>query len=154
MKTIVKYSESEKHTQALAEVLTRRLLKDERIASVFTLNGNLGSGKTAFAKGVARVLGIKRIISPTFILIRKYNISKSFGSSIKKHLFHIDLYRLNNSDEIKVLNLEEILKDKSNIVVIEWADKLEDLPRGIDVSLKDTGFDTRKITVKIYDSRR
>ena len=81
------------------------------------LYGNLGSGKTTFTQGLAEYFGIKRIISPTFILVRPYKIK-----SIFKSLYHIDLYRLNNLKEIKNLGFEEIISDKNNLVVIEWAE--------------------------------
>jgi tRNA threonylcarbamoyladenosine biosynthesis protein TsaE len=118
--------------------------------AIFVLYGNLGSGKTTFVQGLARGLGIsKKIISPTFIIVRKYQtkikdlhsghsaeLSRSPGSgqakSKIKNFYHIDLYRIEKETDLKGLGLEEILNDKSNIVAIEWPEKIEKLlPTGI-----------------------
>lgn len=92
---------------------------------VIGLKGGLGSGKTTFVQGVAKALGIKsRVISPTFILMRKYEIKHK---SIKQ-IYHIDLYRLEEElgVEIKNLGLDQIIDEKANVVFIEWADKIAD----------------------------
>jgi tRNA threonylcarbamoyladenosine biosynthesis protein TsaE len=82
---------------------------------IICLEGDLGSGKTVFTKGLAQALGIDEIItSPTF------NIIKEYGGEMP--LFHMDLYRLNgNPDE---LGLDEYF-NKNGIVVIEWADMIK-----------------------------
>lgn len=99
---------------------------------VFALYGNLGSGKTTFVQGLAKGLGInQKIISPTFIIVRKYDIPKSLipalpaGRLNLKSFYHIDLYRIENESGVDGLGLEEILNDKSNIVAIEWPEKIE-----------------------------
>lgn len=90
---------------------------------VIGLTGELGAGKTTFVQGFAKGLGIKdKIVSPTFVLIRQHKVPNS-----KKMLFHIDLYRLENMDNIKHLGIEEILDDPSNIVLIEWAEKIKSM---------------------------
>lgn len=97
--------------------------------NVFGLYGNLGAGKTTFTKEVAKQLGIKQeITSPTFTIMQKYEIShqSSVISHQLKNLVHIDLYRIEDEKELEFLKLEEIFEDKSNLVLIEWADKLED----------------------------
>lgn len=93
----------------------------ERVAGLkpklVCLYGELGSGKTTFTQGLARGLGITtRLLSPTFIIVRRYDIPGS-----EKLLYHIDLYRLENFDE---LGLPEIFSDQHAIIVIEWAKKL------------------------------
>lgn len=98
------------------------------MAKVLALTGELGSGKTTFVQGLAEGLGIKNnIISPTFILMRSYPINHQ--PSTISHFFHLDLYRLeeNIEREVKSLGIEEIWKDPENIVVIEWAEKIENL---------------------------
>lgn len=91
---------------------------------VLALSGDLGAGKTTFAQGFAEGLGIKdRIVSPTFLIIRQYPIPNQ-----KNFFYHIDLYRMENID-LKNSGLGEILSDESNVVLIEWAEKLgEELP--------------------------
>lgn len=107
---------SEKETKNLASKLAKK------IHGVIALSGELGAGKTTFVQGFAKGLRIdEKIISPTFVLIRQHKIPKS-----KKMLYHIDLYRIEN--DFSQLGLEEILENPSNIILIEWAEKLNDLP--------------------------
>lgn len=98
--------------------------------NVLALMGDLGSGKTTFVQALGKVLGIKqRVVSPTFILMRSYKIPlvirKTGSDSSFKHLYHLDLYRLNSWGEVKTLGIEEIWADPKNLVCIEWAEKIE-----------------------------
>jgi tRNA threonylcarbamoyladenosine biosynthesis protein TsaE len=91
------------------------------------LYGNLGSGKTTFTQGLAKGLGIEgKIISPTFIIMREYNIS-SLSEQSKKNFYHVDLYRIESERDIEGLGLLEIMQDPGNIIVIEWPDKIKHL---------------------------
>lgn len=112
-------SNSESETKKIAAALAR-----EQRGNIYALTGKLGAGKTIFAQGFAKGLGIKeKIISPTFVLIRQHKIPKT-----KKVLYHIDLYRI---EEINDLGLKEIWSDKNNLVLIEWAEKAKKiLPKG------------------------
>jgi len=101
----------------------------------------LGSGKTTFVQGLAKGLGIeKKIISPTFILMRTYG-----------NLYHVDLYRLegNVAEEAKNLGLTDIWGKKDNIVVIEWAEKIKEIiPKKAKwIKFENIGEDERKITI-------
>lgn len=127
-----------KETQKLGEEFARSLLarlKGETLnALVIALYGDLGSGKTTFVQGLAEGLGIKkRIISPTFIIVRNYRIknheshSASSGQARIMNLYHIDLYRVEGERDIEGLGIEEIMNDKNNIVIVEWAEKLKNL---------------------------
>ncbi|HSA83635.1 MAG TPA: tRNA (adenosine(37)-N6)-threonylcarbamoyltransferase complex ATPase subunit type 1 TsaE [Patescibacteria group bacterium] len=102
------------------------------------LRGDLGSGKTTFVQGLAKGLGIeKKIISPTFIIMRIYDVgiknpSKSAGRQEAriKSFYHVDLYRIESEKDVEGLGLIDIINDKENIVVIEWPEKIEDrLPK-------------------------
>lgn len=94
-------------------------LKNYRI---FLLEGPLGIGKTALVKKIAKRLKIKeKIVSPTFILWRKYEFN--FGKR-KFYLNHIDLYRINPEDILKIDLKKEIYK-KENVFFIEWGEKLK-----------------------------
>ncbi len=105
---------SENETKKLAQNFAGKYKK-----GVIALTGDLGAGKTTFVQGFAKGLGIKeKIISPTFVLIRQHKIPKS-----KYTLYHVDLYRLKNIDDLKMLGLEEILSNPNNVVLIEWAEK-------------------------------
>lgn len=124
----------------------KKLAADLKGGELLALTGELGSGKTTFAQGLAKGLGIKqRIISPTFILMRKYDL----GS---KNFYHVDLYRLEDNVEREVRNLgiEEIWDDPKNIIVIEWAEKIKNmLPKNkMWIEFENLGEDKRKITVK------
>lgn len=134
---------SEKETKKLAAKLAKQYFE----GGIFALSGPLGSGKTTFVQGFAQSLGItEKIISPTFILMRFYNIpNKKEGK-----LYHLDLYRLNRSENIKELGLEEIFANNKNIILIEWAEKLDSLlPKKItQIILQILPKNQRKIFIK------
>jgi tRNA threonylcarbamoyladenosine biosynthesis protein TsaE len=112
---------------------------------VLALSGDLGSGKTTFSQGFAQGLKINdRIVSPTFLIIRQYPVPGK-----KNYFYHIDLYRMENID-LKNSGLEEILSEPSNVVLIEWADKiLEYLPETVKrIYLKKVSGDEHEITIK------
>ncbi|HKA23084.1 MAG TPA: tRNA (adenosine(37)-N6)-threonylcarbamoyltransferase complex ATPase subunit type 1 TsaE [Blastocatellia bacterium] len=108
---------SPEETFAFARSLGERLTGGE----VFLLKGDLGAGKTVFAKGLAAGLGIasSEVTSPSFTIINEY--------TGRLRLYHIDLYRLDDGlhDE---LGLAEILEDRQAVVVIEWAERLGFVP--------------------------
>lgn len=113
-------SKSDQETKSFAA----KLAKDAK-SHIFALTGELGAGKTTFVQGFAQGLGIQdKIISPTFVLIRQYQIPKS-----SKTLYHIDLYRLNDNTQVGRLGLEEIWSNPNHIVLIEWAEKYASLPK-------------------------
>lgn len=114
---------SEKETRDLAKNLVKILTR----GAILALSGPLGSGKTAFVKGLAQGLGIKKkITSPTFVIYQVYPVQKKFG----KNLYHFDLYRIDNTSDLLELGFDEIVNDKDSIVVIEWAEKIQKhLPR-------------------------
>jgi tRNA threonylcarbamoyladenosine biosynthesis protein TsaE len=110
---------SPEETTKTAEEFARELLP----GSVVCLYGDLGVGKTTFTAGFAKGLEItERILSPTFSIIREYT-----SETKKIKLYHLDLYRLESIEEIKGIGIFDILDDKQSIIVIEWADKLQDL---------------------------
>lgn len=101
------------------------LAKELRRGDVLALYGNLGSGKTTFVQGLANGLGItRRIISPTFVIVRSYKLRTNNDEQITKYLYHVDLYRMENEKDIEGIGLHEILQDKFGIIVIEWAEKI------------------------------
>ena len=105
--------------------LGRQFAAELRRGDVLALAGDLGAGKTQFSKGLAAGLGVEaEVTSPTFTLIHEYP-----GGRLP--LFHIDLYRLEEEDEVLGIGLDEYL-DGDGVTVIEWADKFAALmPEGV-----------------------
>jgi tRNA threonylcarbamoyladenosine biosynthesis protein TsaE len=116
------------------------------------LSGDLGAGKTTFVQSVGKILGIKKkIVSPTFVLMKRYAISLSGRSTSGKYdnLYHIDAYRLegkNIKHELKLLGFEEIIKNPKNILFIEWPEILKgNLPKKlIKIKIKHKGENQRE----------
>ena len=110
-------TENPAETQTLGEKLGKTLKRGDVIALV----GDLGTGKTCLTQGIARGVGIASdevVNSPSYILINEYN-----G---KIPIYHIDLYRLENSEEITELGLSEYIEG-DGICIIEWAERMADL---------------------------
>jgi tRNA threonylcarbamoyladenosine biosynthesis protein TsaE len=130
-------SNSVEDTIELAENIESEKFKNMVIA----LEGDLGSGKTTFTKAFASALGIEEnITSPTFTLIKEYNQGEM-------DLYHMDVYRL--EDKKEVLGLEEYF-EKGGIVIIEWADQIqEQLPKQrLNITIKILGENKRLFIIK------
>ena len=147
-------------TQKIAEDFVRQLQPGD----VITLFGNLGAGKTTFVQGLAKGLGIeKRIISPTFVIVRSYEIqvspspqsSPARGEEVGSfpevfYFYHVDLYRLRGEEDIEGTGLLEILNKKDSIVAIEWSEKMGSLlpEKRWEVKLEHLEGDRRRIQCK------
>ena len=128
---------SEVETERAGEALARELTD----GAIVFLYGDLGAGKTAFVRGMARGLGAdpEDVSSPTFTIIQEY-------AGTNAPLYHVDLYRL-EPPEIVDLGLEDLL-ESGGIVAIEWAERWKGRPTGtIDVRLEQLGEDRRRISV-------
>jgi len=131
-------SRSEKETSAAGEDLARTL----KAGDVVLLYGDLGAGKTAFVRGMARGLGADpdEVSSPTFTIVQEYG-----GSG--PTLYHVDLYRL-EPDEIDDLGLDDLVCGKG-IVAVEWADRWRGRPDDVvEVELAEVGDSQRSIQVR------
>jgi tRNA threonylcarbamoyladenosine biosynthesis protein TsaE len=85
---------------------------------VVCLEGDLGSGKTVFVKGIAKGIGVKNVVtSPTFVLVNEYH-----G---EKNLYHFDVYRIQDAGEFLESGLDEYF-DGSGVIVVEWADRVRE----------------------------
>jgi tRNA threonylcarbamoyladenosine biosynthesis protein TsaE len=138
-------SHSLSDTTTSMQVLLSELLPVPDRATVLFFVGDLGSGKTTSAQALARELGIKSsVISPTFILEKRYTISKH---SYFKTLVHIDAYRFDDPAEAAVLRLGDTLQDPHSLIVIEWPERLGDIVQA-DIVLEFSTIDehTRKIS--------
>ena len=131
-------SHSPEETEQLGEQLGRTL----RPGSVVAYRGDLGMGKTAFTRGLARGLGCTcRVTSPTFTIVNEY--------SGVLPLFHFDMYRLDSSDELFDIGWEDYLS-RGGVCAVEWSERVEDaLPEdALWVSFaRGTGENDRIITV-------
>lgn len=135
-------SKSPAQTKKIGERLAKGLLKknSQKGALIISLEGDLGGGKTTFLQGFSKGLGIKaKILSPTFILMRKF-----------KNFYHIDCYRIKKPKEILDLGFREIIKNSKNIVAIEWAEKIKTIlpSKIIKVKFKFINQNTRKLTIQ------
>lgn len=140
-------TKSAKETQEFGEKIGHYLKSLSHKARVILLKGELGSGKTTFVQGFAKGLGISyRLVSPTFIIIKEYQISTSGFEKF----YHIDLYRTKDAYFDETLQLNEILKNPKSLVVIEWSERLGgtiQLANPITVEFETTADETRKIRI-------
>lgn len=128
-------SKSVEDTYALARKVAERLKGGE----VILLNGNLGAGKTTFTKGLAKALGIDEVVtSPTFTFMKEYKGRLS--------LYHFDMYRAEDEDELYELGLSDYLY-MDGVCVIEW-NKFESVPNPIVIDVKTTGEEEREFDVR------
>ena len=132
-------SQSEQQTYAVA----KELAHNTKIPAHILLYGDLGAGKTVFAKGLADGFGVTDVddvSSPTFTLINQY--------SGRVRIYHIDLYRI-EAGALDGLGLEEIFEDHNAAVIVEWADRLGrfETPGAVRVFLSYVDDHTRKIDI-------
>jgi tRNA threonylcarbamoyladenosine biosynthesis protein TsaE len=100
-------------------------------ALVIALQGDLGAGKTTFAQGFFKGLGIKkRAVSPTFVIMRRYKIPSVPHNKCYVLLHHMDAYRLRKPEDVTTLGFEKILGDPQNVLLVEWPENIKGaLPR-------------------------
>ncbi|MEK7601866.1 MAG: tRNA (adenosine(37)-N6)-threonylcarbamoyltransferase complex ATPase subunit type 1 TsaE [Patescibacteria group bacterium] len=113
--------------EAEAERLVATLAPQEN-ATLVTLSGELGAGKTSFTQALARALNVQdSVTSPTFVLEKIYDLP---SSSSFRHLVHIDAYRLEKGTHLSALNFDSLFREKTNLIVLEWPERVADaLPR-------------------------
>ncbi len=136
-------SHSEDETQKIGYEVAEKIKKGD----VISLTGSLGAGKTVFAKGFAKQLGIEEaIVSPTFTLVQEYD-----G---RMKMYHLDLYRLSGEDEFESMGGEDFLYS-DGVTLIEWSEKIESmLPDDtiyVKITINEDLTRTIEITGGIYD---
>ena len=131
-------AETESIGAALGKVITP--------GTVIAYRGDLGAGKTAFTRGLARGLGCTEIVtSPTYTIVNEY-----LGGRIP--LFHFDMYRLRSSDDLFDIGWEDYL-DRGGICAVEWSENVDDaMEDAIYVTIEKLGEDSRRITLEGGDS--
>ncbi len=119
-------SSSLEETENIAREFLEKISPKESSATVVGLYGNLGAGKTAFTKAVAKVLGVSdNVTSPTFVIEKIYDLSNVVHRTHKfDFLIHIDAYRLEKEEELLHLGWEEIISEPKNLILIEWPERV------------------------------
>ncbi len=146
---MIKTFEAKKEDLAkIAEWLLKEIMSKVKEKGYFVaLFGDLGAGKTAFVKEVAKILGVEEeIISPTFILKKEYKVDLL---EIEK-LVHVDAYRFESKKEGNVLRLEDD-KEEKVLVFIEWPEKIEKREFDAELHFDYVDEDTRKIIATLHD---
>lgn len=110
--------------------------------TVIAYRGDLGAGKTAFTRGLARGLGCTEIVtSPTYTIVNEY-----LGGRIP--LFHFDMYRLRSSDDLFDIGWEDYL-DRGGVCAVEWSENVDDaMEDPLYITIEKLGEDSRKITLE------
>ena len=126
--------QTEKVGAALGKIL--------RPGTILAYRGDLGAGKTAFTRGLARGLGYREpVTSPTYTIVNEY-----LGGRLP--LFHFDMYRLGSSDDLWDIGWEDYL-ERGGICAVEWSENVADAMEGaIVVTIEKLGGDARRITVE------
>lgn len=104
-------------------------LTPQKYATLITLSGELGAGKTAFTKALAKAFGIEEhVTSPTFVLEKIYKLPEG---KLFKRLAHIDAYRLKDGSELAALGFDELMSDSETLVILEWPEMVADMVKNI-----------------------
>lgn len=126
--------ETERIGEALGKVLTP--------GAIVAYRGDLGAGKTAFTRGIARGLGCReRVTSPTYTIVNEYPDGRM-------PLFHFDMYRLHSADDLWDIGWEDYL-ERNGVCAVEWSENVEDALEGaVRVTIEKLGEQTRRITIE------
>ncbi len=129
---------SPEETEALGTALAKVLTP----GTVIAYRGDLGAGKTAFTRGLARGLGCKELVtSPTYTIVNEY-----LGGRLP--LFHFDMYRLRSADDLWDIGWEDYL-DRGGVCAVEWSENVaEAMEDAISVTIEKLGEDNRRITIE------
>ena len=129
---------SPEETEALGAAVAKRL----PAGTVIAYRGDLGAGKTAFTRGLARGLGCtEQVTSPTYTIVNEY-----MGGRLP--LFHFDMYRLTSSDDLWDIGWEDYL-DRNGICAVEWSENVADaMEHPLTITMEKLGEDTRRITLE------
>ena len=131
-------TKSPAETEAAGAALAERL----KPGTVIAYRGDLGAGKTAFTRGLARGLGVREsVTSPTYTIVNEY-----LGGRMP--LFHFDMYRLGSSDELFDIGWEDYL-ERGGVCAVEWSENVADaMEDAILITISRLGEETRKIIIE------
>ncbi|MDD3154204.1 MAG: tRNA (adenosine(37)-N6)-threonylcarbamoyltransferase complex ATPase subunit type 1 TsaE [Victivallaceae bacterium] len=139
---LVVISKSEAETEQMAANLARALPP----GSVLALRGDLGAGKTVFARGFARGLAVDEIISsPTYTIMQEYALPGGKGM-----FYHMDLYRISDARAALAFGVDEYLDDEDSFVLLEWPERIEELlpEKTIEIQIEHLSDTERKFTLR------
>ena len=124
------------------EQVGQRLGQALRPGTVLAYLGDLGAGKTAFTRGLARGLGATEMVtSPTYTIVNEY-------LSGRMPLFHFDMYRLSSSDDLWDIGWEDYL-ERGGVCAVEWSENVDDaMEDAITITIEKLGEDSRQITIE------
>ena len=129
------------NSPAETEALGAALGKQLTAGTIIAYRGDLGAGKTAFTRGLARGLGCTELVtSPTYTIVNEY-------LSGRLPLFHFDMYRLHSSDDLWDIGWEDYL-ERGGVCAVEWSENVADaMENAISVCVEKLGEDQRRITI-------
>ena len=135
---MIYHTNSPEETEAIGQLIGTRL----QPGTVIAFEGDLGAGKTAFTRGLARGLGAAdRVTSPTYTIVNEY-----LGGRLP--LFHFDMYRLHSSDELFDIGWEDYL-ERGGVCAVEWSENVSDAMEGaLIIRIEKTGDTSRTITLE------
>ena len=130
------------HSPEETEKIGETLAKSLQPGTVLAYRGDLGAGKTAFTRGLARGLGCKETVtSPTYTIVNEY-----LGGRLP--LFHFDMYRLASSDDLWDIGWEDYL-EREGVCAVEWSENVADaMENAVTVTIEKLGETTRRITIE------
>ena len=130
------------NSPAQTEAVGEKLAKVLQPGTVIAYRGDLGAGKTAFTRGLARGLGCDDMVTgPTYTSVNEY-------LSGRMPLFHFDMYRLGSSDDLFDIGWEDYL-ERGGVCAVEWSENVDDaMENAIYVKIEKTGEESRKITIE------
>ena len=130
------------NSPAETEAVGAALGKILKPGTVIAYRGDLGAGKTAFTRGLARGLGSSEMVtSPTYTIVNEY-----LGGRCP--LFHFDMYRLASSDDLWDIGWEDYL-DRNGVCAVEWSENVEDaMEDAISITIEKLGGESRRITIE------
>ena len=130
------------HSPEETEKIGEALAKSLQPGTILAYRGDLGAGKTAFTRGLARGLGCKETVtSPTYTIVNEY-----LGGRLP--LFHFDMYRLASSDDLWDIGWEDYL-DREGVCAVEWSENVADaMEDAVTVTIEKLGETTRQITIE------
>ena len=130
------------NSPAETEAVGTALGKILKPGTVIAYRGDLGAGKTAFTRGLARGLGSTELVtSPTYTIVNEY-----LGGRVP--LFHFDMYRLASSEDLWDIGWEDYL-DRNGVCAVEWSENVEDaMENAVVITIEKLGEDSRQITIE------